>query len=381
MWLRALKQAASDLEVARNDYVPRNPESTNRISARVKCEAVTIGAAVDVLGYPDLGSVGLSGVVRCKSIAECPVCARREVAERAEELREAVRRFCRDAHGSIVLVTLTCRHKYGDDLRKLRTALSKAWTRMWQGKAAGKLKARMRLEGTVRTIEATHGGQNGWHPHMHCLFFLGVDDVRPGHLRWIESAVWKRWNRYSQKEGLRDPERDKAVRAELPRNGDAIATYLAKMALADEVACGALKLGKKGRTHWQILASYLRTGNRRDGKLWDEWCRAMRNTRWMFWSHGFRSRWVIGADEERPDPVLLCTHSKEAWREFTREKIATVLDEAQDVYRADPERFADRQLSQGWRAPSPVLPAAPPAPTDHCQLDLDLPRTQAARLS
>jgi hypothetical protein len=308
-----------------------------KVSGRVKCRRVRVlpgGAGVGVLAYPG-GGVGLDGVGRCGSLAECPVCARAECERRAVELQGMVRRYERDGGGIVYMVTVTAAHQWGDDLRELRSNVTAAWRGVWTGAPAARRKAALGVDGFVRALEVTHG-RNGWHPHLHCLVFMRGELDAAGQ-RALGDWVFERWAKQCERRSMRPPERKYAV--DVIRS--CATRYVAKMGLVDEVAKGIAKRGKRGnRSPWQILADAAEAGRPADIAAWDAWCEGIRGARWLTWTSSLRKRWSYERHEQRPEPRLLAAYAPSAWDGLTYTQIANLLCEA--------ESWLDEQ-----RAPEP----------------------------
>ena len=255
------------------------------------------------------GRPSFGGLARCNSIWECPVCAPRVQAGRAEELRELNAAHVA-AGGALYMATLTLPHNEGDALRPLRVHVAKAWSAIKSGAPWQRWKARLGLVGDVRALEVTHG-PNGWHPHLHAALYTlaGVDD---GTLEQFEEWLWLRWcavlQRRTRAAGrvYRMPSREHGVRVEPLRQAD----YLAKMGLAHETSSSWTKEGRAGhRTPMQILRDIaLGAGDperrQADISLWRHYARAMKGARQLIYSRGLRARYALGdplEDAELPD--------------------------------------------------------------------------------
>lgn len=154
-----------------------------------RCRCVRVASEVALVervsadGEP---SLVIRGIESCASVHSCPMCAARIMAERGREIVEAL-----DAHkrSRVALVTFTLRHRKGMRLRLIRKVLSLAYSELKAGEAGKRLKSRVGYIGDVKAAEQTHG-ENGWHPHLHCLWFF----ERDAHERMGRQlrARWKR---------------------------------------------------------------------------------------------------------------------------------------------------------------------------------------------
>lgn len=281
------------------------------------------------------------------------MCAPRIYAVRAEEIGQALETWGRRR---VALVTFTLRHNAAMRLRVLRRVLATAHSEIWGGRAGAQLRTDLDYVGAVRSSEVTHG-RNGWHPHLHCLWFsrrtLTAEDWRAVSERWqhVVRRVHERL-RESVREVLRGWRvvRGETVaitdspteRARLGKlwgaaylKGDTLAhcalefsrdlatlgttdelvpsiergvdvsgvdhtdAYLTKLGL--EVA-STTKRGRGGsRTHWQVYRDAAR-GDLESRRLTREHYLAMKGAAMLVWSPGLRAR--MGLEPERLDETI-----------------------------------------------------------------------------
>jgi len=89
-------------------------------------------------------------------------------AKRGQQVSAAVAKY---GQARVRLLTVTIRHHQGQALKPLADGLQRAYSAMQRGTPWKRWKAHVGLEHTVRGWEVTHGA-NGWHPHIHSLFFF-----------------------------------------------------------------------------------------------------------------------------------------------------------------------------------------------------------------
>ena len=261
------------------------PISRPRVRA---CRRKRISPTVQVQRRPD-GGTSRCGVLSCGSVWACPVCAPKIYQGRADELKGAMLAWA----GVTLLLTATLRHWDGNDLRKLRKALSAAWRSLWAGKAGMRRRKAWGLRHTVRALEVTHGSA-GWHPHLHVLAFVGSDPapelVEELQLAWCR-AVERRLG------AAHTPSFEHGL--DVRRTSSA--EYLAKLGL--EVASIADKGGRSptSRTPWQI-AQDAAAGDEPSRRLWRSYCADMLGARQLCWSKG--AKVALGV-VERSDAELV----------------------------------------------------------------------------
>jgi hypothetical protein len=256
---------------------------------------------------------GVSGVEHCASIACCPTCAPVIRAERANVISAITME--QQANGLVpVMVTFTLRHRVTDRLRSNLDILLEAYRRFSRGAPWKRFKERMGIAGSIRALEVTVG-QNGWHPHLHVLYYVSKEGARamrdPDALQWVAT----RWGTTVVAEGGRLPSDGRGTNVQVGDvTGEILARYVSKMqdnpkhhALSVEMARADLKNGRNLRSlnPFALLdpASWKYPGMAewKAAKLWIEYSRAMHGRRVMSISKSlhttFQSR-ILMTDEE-----------------------------------------------------------------------------------
>jgi hypothetical protein len=256
------------------------------------------------------GTAHWSGIERCASIWACPVCAAVIRAERAAEIQQAVERH-QERGGSLVFVTLTMRHGLDDPLKITLNAAIKAWQDMLRGRAWIDFRDSYGVAGYVRAVEVTHGLRNGWHPHVHVLFFVDRPLTNEEAQQW-HTALFDRWSRFVVKHGGGVPNELHGVDVRAADgDGTVVAQYLSKIQeapqepkrqpIGNELARGDMKTGR-GR-HGRMPFELLDGSSKRDAELWVEYFEATHRRRAITWSSGLRDRLDLG--EERTDEQVI----------------------------------------------------------------------------
>lgn len=220
------------------------------------------------------------GTMRCGSPAVCPRCNAAISRKRVDSLSSAIDDL--KAKGYIIMMTaFTVKHSARHSLAWGIDTVLKAWSDMFAGRRMAHW-ASVGMVGAVRTLEATHGKRNGWHPHIHALFVLapGTDLVA---FRTHLVHEWTKRVPCSAEHGLYCEEAESTRRA---------AGYIVKGA-GNEVLLGQDKQSSPGRVHPFEL---LDVRSDRARRLWHEWETAVRGRRFLGWT----AKRDIEAALERP---------------------------------------------------------------------------------
>lgn len=335
---RANNFAASRKKVREARYRLRDVAARLLPEERVaKCGRHPISAAVDFRNGVNGAYVG--GVVTCGSVWTCPNCAAKIAEARRQELDEVIAAHMA-AGGSVYMTALTVRHNRGQGCADLKRVVSDTWSKVLASRAYRRLRDDLGGVRWVRALEITHG-DNGWHPHLHVLFFLppGVGEDRAAEFG-IE--VFEQWAKRIDKTdyGPCNPEIYSFERAECAeRAGD----YVTKWGSARELTHGHLKIAKGGgASPWQLLVR-AEKGDKRARWLFREYAAAFKGARHLTWSKGLREAYGLreakseeeaALDDPEERAPLIGQLSKHVYRRVqARGLVPKVLDVIED--RAD----------------------------------------------
>lgn len=203
--------------------------------------------------------------------------------------------------GGAAFGAVTVRHAEGDPLPVLLDGLTYGLARIARDRTAKRLREDMGYLGRVQALEVTHGG-NGWHPHRHPLAVFRRPPQQE-QLSALHLAEFRAFARGVQHRGLEAPSLLANVFMPVSPGSDTpLGEYLAKSVYSPEGAGFEMtstqgKRGRRGsRTPWQILGSFVATGDADDLELWHEYESAMRGKRALTWSRGLRAQVGIGTE-------------------------------------------------------------------------------------
>lgn len=288
-----------------------------------------------------------TGTMLCGSIWVCPLCSaiirherahevslaidnhaeklRQEAADRWQEEHTGqqlpVKLRVPDDFGCYLFGTLTLRHDRSMPLGMTLDAILKGWTKMINGSPWKKAVKRWKIRGFVRAIEVTYG-RNGWHPHVHFVFFLDgeLDKTQQADMRTWMLDRWRTMVERVAKGYMKTggntynvAPNDHGIDLQFKEGkdaGKAAAEYVTKVqgdkgdvTLAQEIARGDIKDGRSGSVNpFQLLdEGCLGLPDFRREALWLEYFEATLRRRCITWSRGLKQELEV---EELEDEEL-----------------------------------------------------------------------------
>jgi len=265
----------------------------------------------------------------CGSVWQCPICAAKITERRRLELSAAVDQ----ATGlRLALVTFTMHHDRRDKLDPLLKDLVYSYSHHFrQGEPWQRMIDQFGIVGNIRALEVTHW-LNGWHPHLHVLFFL---NGRVDHEE-MQSVFAQRWVNCLEAAGRRA---DLVHGVDVRTAKKDVAHYIAKFGkepknaerpfkwtMEHEITKSPSKRGMTGpgmtehRTPTQLLIDYV-AGDKAPGRLWTEYAQAFKGQKQLVWSNGLKKLLGVAvktdeqiAHETEEPSVLLFQLSYAQWR-------------------------------------------------------------------
>lgn len=257
-------------------------------------------STIDVWWAEAVKRAHFKNLMVCGSIWSCPICAAKITERRRVELTEAIDH----AQGlDTALVTFTMHHDRRDKLHDLLDDLLASYRFMKAGRIWAGIERDYKLVGSVRALEVTQW-LNGWHPHLHVLFFA----ARGADFAGLGGILKERWLSILDTNGCSASDE---VGVQLSdRRGD-VARYIAKFGhepkqnrwtVEHELTKAPSKLGTSDhRTPTQLLRDYV-NGDKGTGNLWREYALTFKGKRQLVWSRGLRH--ALGLDKEKTDEEL-----------------------------------------------------------------------------
>ena len=245
----------------------------------------------------ETGSCSLGSVQTCKSVWHCPCCASRISEVRRGEVETAIAFYISQGY-SVAMVTHTIPHGVGDDFKGLLNMLSDARKRMTGYRNYKKLKQDLGVDGTIRSLEVTHGKQNGFHPHIHELWFYKGKGGKDSHgtKRWtpeIDASLFMMWRKACLAAGLSAPSLRHGIKVDhYDPASSKLGEYVTKWGMDCEMTKSSYKKGRNGsRSPWEILRDAEKIES--DRALFRAYAHGMKGQRQLFWSRGLKKLLLV----------------------------------------------------------------------------------------
>ena len=281
----------------------------------------------------DAGSAFFYGVNSCGDVWGCPVCSQKISETRRLQIQDALRQH-RASGGVNLLLTFTFSHTRDQSLDQNVRGLAKALQKMKQSRGYKALQSQYKYTGQIRALEVTHSNANGWHPHVHEIWFLD-DGIDQGKVYALKVGLFKLWRAACEKAGVGLPSREHGVDVQFRSSAqsDSVGAYVSKWGF--ELTYSHTKKGGSSRSPWAILRDMHRRYTFRDAQLWKEYCSAFAGRAQLFWSRGLKASFGIDQSgdtsvADRPEPIHVRTISREEWGDICYySRKAKVLDVAE----------------------------------------------------
>ena len=194
------------------------------------------------------GNSRINGLVHCSSIYQCNFCQYRILQEK-QKILEITNRQHLLTGGSICLVTLTVKHDKSDSFNGL---LGSASTKkgilgaysylISKDRGFKKLLQKFNIQMSCRVFETTWGKINGFHAHIHSLFYM-QKKLSTEELNNFREELYTLWVKSVSKVGLKLPNDKNGIDI---RDGSKAGSYLAKWSMSNELTGVLDKKAKNG---------------------------------------------------------------------------------------------------------------------------------------
>ena len=129
--------------------------------------------------------------IQCGKIKECPICSERILDYKRHQMLKTQEECLKDG-GSLFLITGTIKHKKTDSLKYSQNTLRTAVRKLKKQKGWRKLLEQSNHP--TRTVyECTYSEKNGYHPHVHMMFFADNQIIKKTQIRNTLSHYWRNY--------------------------------------------------------------------------------------------------------------------------------------------------------------------------------------------
>lgn len=263
------------------------------------CGHRVVGMGVEVVS-DDGGRCSYRQVLQCDNVWGCFVCQGRILARYAADLTAAV-----EQHGisRTLLGSFTTRHFWPDDLKWLRQKQALCFRKLLGSKTWRLFRERFGIVGIVRSSEVTFGWINGFHAHLHPLFFMNENRYEQGARREIDALnealfrVWCGIVRRVMGEKYVPDEKHGIVLTPCYR-----ADYVVKMGVSLEVTGSFSKKGKNGNISMLEVATRAAAGDKRYCEVFRRYTHGMKGAKLLTWDKGAKEILDRARQPQRDQP-------------------------------------------------------------------------------
>jgi hypothetical protein len=162
-------------------------------------------STIDIIDYH--GSVSYFGIMSCKNVWGCPVCARKLSEKRKKGLTDLLNaQFGKFGSDSVTASLFTIPHGSYDDLKDINKRLLKSYKEMRESRDYKKLMKKYGGCGSSRATEVTWSMVNGFHPHIHVLNFF--ENCLLLEIDFLADQLFALWTKAVVKNGFTAPSRE-----------------------------------------------------------------------------------------------------------------------------------------------------------------------------
>jgi hypothetical protein len=288
---------------------------------------------VSVIYSAEHSRASYGNLMTCGSIWLCAVCAAKISEKRRVELVQLV-----GCHfGGLAMITFTLQHELKDSLSDTLGKLKFACGKIFEGDFWTRFKLETGYIGCVKAREMTWSPRNGWHPHMHDLFFF-EQIMSKSDVECMQRLLTDRYLYLLGKAGgTALPGLAVDVRV-AERSVDIVAEYVAKWdklpsssywGIESEITKSFVKRSKsaKGLTFWQLL-KIAGQGDCDAVKLVREYSKAIKGMSSLAYSKGLKSllKGEFLTDQDLTDQVEeggveMAFLAREIWRQVCKKQL------------------------------------------------------------
>lgn len=317
--LKATRKLRYDIrrELIKHDLVSK------RVSS---CGCVLPKKSEVIISKDDKNNSKINNVMSCGAVYECEICSTRILNQRQNDIEKVTKGWLNDK-GSVLLVTFTVKHSNQDSLKsvlgdtKTKTGVNGSYNRLLAHRGFRAIKDKYNIEFSVRGLEVTWGLTNGFHAHIHSLFYVKgeLTDTRKEELK---NDLYKLWVNTCKSSKVSIPNLEYGIDVS---NGSDADKYIAKWSSANELTSPAYKGAKNGNfTIWDLKNFLLNPDSsplpvNMVKSVLKEYFSTMKGKRFLTWSDpkGLRKKYLT---EELTDVDIVSTSDIEVKESVSLDK-------------------------------------------------------------
>lgn len=281
-----------------------------------KCMRAPFSSAVSIHHNKEHNKAFYGNLIQCASVWGCPVCSAKIQARRALEISKAV---CYAYHNKkkAIMITLTQPHTKEDSLADIVAKHKVAISKFKSGKQFTNFSKRTGCYGKIRSSECTYSNINGWHWHVHELWF--VDESCD--IEVEKQFLINKWYNACTKAGFVINDKEAFWEHSVDIIDEAhTSDYLAKSGqfwgIDKELVKGAAKKGH-GKNPFDLANS----NNKADNMRFVEYLQVTRGKAQLYWSPKLKS--LVGVtdktdeelvEEDKENAELIAFIEKDLWK-------------------------------------------------------------------
>lgn len=136
------------------------------------------------------GAVYFQGLLKCGSMWRCPVCSYKLTQHKQNQVYFYSSEWQRkNPSNKISFVTLTIKHHKNMTLKMSLENLVDEFRKYQRTKVFERLNKKNDTLGFIKSIEITWNEKNGWHPHLHLLFFHQSENIESYHKELVSNWI------------------------------------------------------------------------------------------------------------------------------------------------------------------------------------------------
>ena len=258
----------------------------------------------------------INGLNHCSSIYQCNICQQRILPERQKDL-EIINRQHLLTGGSVYLITLTVKHDKFDTFDSLlgssstKKGIIGAYSYLVsKDRGFKKILEKYNIQMSCRVFETTWGKINGFHAHIHALFYMKTK-LSTEELNNFREELYTLWVKSVKKVNLKLPNNTNGIDIQ---DGSNASKYILKWSCSNELSSSQFKKAKNGNYNINQLEELLLSNDETNiptnlvKKVLKEYYKGCYGKQFLTWSdkNGLKKKYLAIENEiEKSDSEIL----------------------------------------------------------------------------